>query len=60
MPQSAKEAMIGVCGDRLMRDIVNDHLGKPTSLPGPGPGPTPIPSDRGWINPRPLKNGPQV
>jgi hypothetical protein len=58
MPPSAIEAMTNAVDDRLMRDIVSDHLGKPTSLPGPGPGPTPIPSERGWINPRPLKSGP--
>jgi hypothetical protein len=59
MPPSAIEAMTSVVDDRLMRSIVADHVGKPTSLPGPGPGPKPIPSERGWVNPRPLKSGPQ-
>jgi hypothetical protein len=60
MPASCVDEMSRAVGTKLMRDIVGDHLGKPTSLPGPGPGPKPIPSERGWINPAPLKNGPQV
>jgi hypothetical protein len=54
MPQSAVDACVAAVGDKLMRDIVGDHRGKPTSLPGPGPGPEPIPSDRGWVKPAPL------
>src|SRR5262245_10441618 len=34
-----------------MRDIVSDHLGKPTSLPAAPATPEAIPSDRGWIDP---------
>jgi hypothetical protein len=59
MPASAVAAMTSAVDDKLMRAIVGDHLGKPISLPGPGPGPEPIKSDRGWVNPAPLKSGPQ-
>jgi len=45
--------------DKLMRAIVGDHLGKPTSLPGVRSGPKPIPSERGWVKAAPLKSGPQ-
>jgi hypothetical protein len=60
MPRNAVESMTAVVDDKLMRAIVGDHLGKPTSLPGAGPGPRPIPSERGWVNPAPLKSGPQI
>jgi hypothetical protein len=54
MPASAVDSMTSVVGDKLMRDIVGDHLGKPTSLPAATGGPTPIHSDRGWVSPAPL------
>jgi hypothetical protein len=60
LPRSTIESMTAVVDDKLMRDIVGDHLGKPTSLPAPGPGPRPYPSDKGWIPARKLSSGPQV
>jgi hypothetical protein len=57
MPQSAVDAMVAAVPDRLVRDLVSDGR-KPVSLPGPGPGPEPIHSDRGWVNPAPLKSPP--
>ena len=60
MPQSAVDAMTAAVDDKLMHDIVSDHLGKPTSLPGAGAGPKPIPSERGWVKAAPLKSGPRI
>ena len=58
MPQSTIDAMVAAVPTILVRDLVNDGR-KPVSLPAAGAGPKPIPSERGWVNPAPLKSGPQ-
>jgi len=54
LPPSVTREMTAAIGDKLVRDIVKDHLGRPTSLPTV-PSRSPGKAGSNWIPERPLQ-----